>query len=75
MTSAPIVHWVDGKRWEGTSERSAPVYDPATGAVLSSDVTGTGPSALVMAGSDVIYMQGSCTGTGNAQPPSSPECQ
>jgi malonate-semialdehyde dehydrogenase (acetylating)/methylmalonate-semialdehyde dehydrogenase len=33
VTSAPIVHWVDGKRWEGTSERSAPVYDPATGAV------------------------------------------
>ncbi len=31
-----IVHWVDGKRWDGTSERTSPVYDPATGAVTAS---------------------------------------
>jgi malonate-semialdehyde dehydrogenase (acetylating)/methylmalonate-semialdehyde dehydrogenase len=28
-----ITHWVDGKRWDGTGERTGPVYDPATGAV------------------------------------------
>ena len=32
---APIVHWVDGKRWDGTGERTSPVYDPATGAVAT----------------------------------------
>lgn len=26
-----IEHWVDGKVWTGTSERTGPVYDPATG--------------------------------------------
>ena len=31
-----IVHWVDGKPWDGTSERTSPVYDPATGAVTAS---------------------------------------
>jgi malonate-semialdehyde dehydrogenase (acetylating)/methylmalonate-semialdehyde dehydrogenase len=40
-TTAPLIpHWVDGKRWEGTSSRSAPVTNPATGAV-----TGTVPLA------------------------------
>ncbi len=33
--AAPIVHWVDGKRWDGTGERTSPVYDPATGAVAT----------------------------------------
>jgi malonate-semialdehyde dehydrogenase (acetylating)/methylmalonate-semialdehyde dehydrogenase len=28
-----ITHWVDGKPWDGTSTRSAPVTNPATGAV------------------------------------------
>jgi malonate-semialdehyde dehydrogenase (acetylating) / methylmalonate-semialdehyde dehydrogenase len=27
-----ITHWIDGKHWDGTAERSGPVYDPATGA-------------------------------------------
>ncbi len=26
-----ITHWLDGKRWSGTTERSAPVFNPATG--------------------------------------------
>jgi malonate-semialdehyde dehydrogenase (acetylating) / methylmalonate-semialdehyde dehydrogenase len=26
-----ITHWIDGKPYEGTSERFGPVYDPATG--------------------------------------------
>jgi len=26
-----ITHFVDGKSWDGTAERTAPVYDPATG--------------------------------------------
>ncbi len=30
-----ITHWVDGKRWEGTSSRFAPVTNPATGAVTA----------------------------------------
>ena len=30
-----IAHWVDGKVWEGAGERTAPVYDPATGAVAA----------------------------------------
>ncbi|MCU1430820.1 MAG: methylmalonate-semialdehyde dehydrogenase (acylating) [Actinomycetia bacterium] len=30
-----IPHWVDGKRWEGTSTRFAPVTNPATGAVAA----------------------------------------
>jgi len=29
---ATISHWVDGKRWDGTSSRTAPVTNPATGA-------------------------------------------
>jgi malonate-semialdehyde dehydrogenase (acetylating)/methylmalonate-semialdehyde dehydrogenase len=28
-------HWVDGKEWAGTSDRSADVFDPATGAVAT----------------------------------------
>ena len=28
---APIPHWIDGQRVEGTSGRSGPVYNPATG--------------------------------------------
>ncbi|NDL58275.1 CoA-acylating methylmalonate-semialdehyde dehydrogenase [Phytoactinopolyspora mesophila] len=32
-----IVHWVEGKPWEGSSERTGPVFDPATGEV-SGDV-------------------------------------
>ncbi len=30
-----ITHWVDGKGWEGGGERTAPVYDPATGEVTA----------------------------------------
>jgi malonate-semialdehyde dehydrogenase (acetylating)/methylmalonate-semialdehyde dehydrogenase len=30
-----IAHWVDGKVWEGSGERTAPVFDPATGAVAA----------------------------------------
>jgi malonate-semialdehyde dehydrogenase (acetylating)/methylmalonate-semialdehyde dehydrogenase len=30
-----IAHWLDGKRWEGTSTRRAPVTNPATGEVTS----------------------------------------
>jgi malonate-semialdehyde dehydrogenase (acetylating)/methylmalonate-semialdehyde dehydrogenase len=33
--STVITHWVDGKPWEGASERNAPVYNPATGAVAT----------------------------------------
>ncbi len=29
--TALIEHWLDGKRWQGTSTRRAPVFDPATG--------------------------------------------
>jgi malonate-semialdehyde dehydrogenase (acetylating)/methylmalonate-semialdehyde dehydrogenase len=28
-----IIHWLDGRSWAGTSERTAPVYNPATGEV------------------------------------------
>ncbi|HEX6416888.1 MAG TPA: CoA-acylating methylmalonate-semialdehyde dehydrogenase [Acidimicrobiales bacterium] len=34
--TATIAHWVDGKAWDGTGDRTAPVYDPATGAVTAS---------------------------------------
>jgi malonate-semialdehyde dehydrogenase (acetylating)/methylmalonate-semialdehyde dehydrogenase len=33
MAIPEIVHWVDGKPWEGTSTRSSRVTNPATGAV------------------------------------------
>jgi len=33
--TAVIAHWVDGKPWDGTSTRTAPVYNPATGAVAT----------------------------------------
>lgn len=36
MTTARITHWIDGRPWTGTAERSGEVYDPATG-----DVTAT----------------------------------
>ncbi len=26
-----ITHWINGKPWDGTAERTGPVYDPATG--------------------------------------------
>ncbi|MGZ4728460.1 MAG: CoA-acylating methylmalonate-semialdehyde dehydrogenase [Acidimicrobiales bacterium] len=34
-TTPTIVHWLDGKPWAGTSERTSPVFNPATGAVTS----------------------------------------
>ena len=33
--AVPLVHWVDGKRWEGTGDRTADVYDPSTGRVAT----------------------------------------
>ncbi len=30
-----ITHWVDGKPWDGTSERTSPVFNPATGNVAT----------------------------------------
>ena len=35
MTIDRIPHWVDGKRWDGTSTRTSPVFDPATGQVTA----------------------------------------
>ena len=28
-----ITHWIDGATWQGPTGRTAPVHDPATGAV------------------------------------------
>jgi malonate-semialdehyde dehydrogenase (acetylating)/methylmalonate-semialdehyde dehydrogenase len=36
-----IVHWVDGKPWDGTSSRSSDVTNPATGAVTGTVVLAT----------------------------------
>ncbi|MBA2465446.1 MAG: aldehyde dehydrogenase family protein, partial [Nocardioidaceae bacterium] len=33
MTPTRITHWIDGKSWSGTAERSGDVFDPATGLV------------------------------------------
>ena len=35
MTIPEIVHWVDGKPWDGTSKRFANITNPATGAVTA----------------------------------------
>jgi malonate-semialdehyde dehydrogenase (acetylating)/methylmalonate-semialdehyde dehydrogenase len=35
MTISEIVHWVDGKPWDGTSGRFADITNPATGAVTA----------------------------------------
>ena len=35
VTTGTIEHWVDGRSWAGTSTRTAPVFDPATGAVAA----------------------------------------
>src|SRR4249920_2335610 len=32
-SDATIVHWLDGKEWAGTSTRTSPVFNPATGQV------------------------------------------
>jgi malonate-semialdehyde dehydrogenase (acetylating)/methylmalonate-semialdehyde dehydrogenase len=32
MSNAKVEHWVDGKEYKSTSERTAPVFDPALGA-------------------------------------------
>jgi malonate-semialdehyde dehydrogenase (acetylating) / methylmalonate-semialdehyde dehydrogenase len=32
VTGDPLAHWVGGKPWTGSSGRSGPVFDPATGA-------------------------------------------
>jgi malonate-semialdehyde dehydrogenase (acetylating) / methylmalonate-semialdehyde dehydrogenase len=37
-----VSHWVDGAAWEGTSERSGEVFDPATGAVTKLVAFATG---------------------------------
>ena len=34
-TDPTIVHWLDGKPWAGTSERTSPVFNPATGEVAT----------------------------------------
>ena len=31
--AARVTHWINGKLWEGTPERSGDVYDPATGEI------------------------------------------
>jgi malonate-semialdehyde dehydrogenase (acetylating)/methylmalonate-semialdehyde dehydrogenase len=31
--AARVTHWINGKLWEGTAERSGDVYDPATGEI------------------------------------------
>jgi malonate-semialdehyde dehydrogenase (acetylating)/methylmalonate-semialdehyde dehydrogenase len=31
--AARVTHWINGKPWEGTAERSGDVYDPATGEI------------------------------------------
>jgi malonate-semialdehyde dehydrogenase (acetylating) / methylmalonate-semialdehyde dehydrogenase len=31
--AARVTHWINGKQWEGTPERSGDVYDPATGEI------------------------------------------
>ncbi|AHI01897.1 CoA-acylating methylmalonate-semialdehyde dehydrogenase [Kutzneria albida] len=33
MSSAPVAHWIDGARTTGSSTRTAPVFQPATGEV------------------------------------------
>ncbi|HEY2997768.1 MAG TPA: CoA-acylating methylmalonate-semialdehyde dehydrogenase [Acidimicrobiales bacterium] len=33
--TATVAHWVDGKRWDGTGDRTVPVFDPATGATTA----------------------------------------
>ena len=35
VTTGTIEHWVDGRSWSGSSTRTAPVFDPATGAVAA----------------------------------------
>ena len=39
---ATIDHWLDGKPWAGTSERTSPVFNPATGAVTRQVRAGVG---------------------------------
>jgi malonate-semialdehyde dehydrogenase (acetylating) / methylmalonate-semialdehyde dehydrogenase len=34
--TARVTHWIDGKPWDGPSERSGEVFDPATGVVTKS---------------------------------------
>ncbi|MBI1351300.1 MAG: CoA-acylating methylmalonate-semialdehyde dehydrogenase [Actinomycetales bacterium] len=36
MMTARVTHWINGRLWEGTAERSGDVYDPATGKVTKS---------------------------------------
>lgn len=54
-----VPYWHDGM---GACQGRLARLDPATGAILSSDVTGTGPSAVVAAGDAVAYMEQSCSG-------------
>ncbi|MEJ5254774.1 MAG: CoA-acylating methylmalonate-semialdehyde dehydrogenase [Acidimicrobiales bacterium] len=36
MTGPEVIPlWIDGKRWDGSSSRTSPVFDPATGAVTA----------------------------------------
>jgi malonate-semialdehyde dehydrogenase (acetylating)/methylmalonate-semialdehyde dehydrogenase len=35
MSQPLITHWVDGKPWDGLSERTAPVFNPATGEIAA----------------------------------------
>lgn len=56
-----VPYWHDGL---GPCDGRLARLDPATGQVLSSDATGTQLSAVVVAGSTVSYMEGTC-GTGS----------
>ena len=40
-----VRHWIDGKRWDGKAQRTAQVFDPATGAVARR-VALAGPAEL-----------------------------
>ncbi len=31
--TARVTHWINGRLWEGTADRTGDVYDPATGKV------------------------------------------
>jgi malonate-semialdehyde dehydrogenase (acetylating)/methylmalonate-semialdehyde dehydrogenase len=53
-----ITHWIDGKRWDGSAERSGPVFDPATGDETARvDLAGAAEVDVAVAAAKAAYAQ------------------
>jgi malonate-semialdehyde dehydrogenase (acetylating)/methylmalonate-semialdehyde dehydrogenase len=62
-TTERITHWIDGRLWDGTAQRSGDVYDPATGEITKTVdfATGDDMDAAVAAATSAFQTWGRST--------------